>query len=255
MASLKHELRARVSSAQQDKQSEIAFFDRHAAADDYDVFAPEASARLVSEFVRLTALPPHARVVDLGCGSGTFTNLLQQAGYACVGLDISGKLIEVGRRKHADLKLLQGDIEHLPFAPASFDGVLLSGVIHHFPDASRCAAEVSRILRPQGRFMAFDPNRMNPFMWLYRDPASPFYSSVGVTANERPVLARQVAAIFERAGFEVSTHYLSGLAYRYVASARARLLLPVYNVIDAAVFGIPLMKPLRPFVLTVGRKR
>ena len=58
-------------------------------------------------------------------------------------------------------------------------------------------------------------------MWLYRDPASPFYSSLGVTVNERPVLARQVAAVFERAGFEVSSHYLSGLAYRYVASARA----------------------------------
>jgi ubiquinone/menaquinone biosynthesis C-methylase UbiE len=255
MASLKPELRARAPGAQQDKQSEISFFDRHAAAEDYDVFAPEASARLVSEFVRLTALPPHSRVVDLGCGSGTFTNLLRQAGHACVGLDISGKLIEVGRRKHPELELLQGDIERLPFASASFDGVLLSGVIHHFPDASRCAAEVSRILRPQGRFMAFDPNRMNPFMWLYRDRASPFYSSVGVTANERPVLARRVAAIFRQAGFDVSTDYLSGLAYRYVASARARLLLPVYNWLDAAVFGIPLMKPLRPFVLTVGRKR
>jgi SAM-dependent methyltransferase len=255
MASLKNDVRARVSSAQQDKQTEIAFFDRHATADDYDVFAPEASARLISEFVRLTGLPPHSRVVDLGCGSGTFTNLLRRAGYACVGLDISGKLIEVGRRKHPELELLQGDIEHLPFAAGSFDGVLLSGVVHHFPDPSRCAAEVSRILRPQGRFMAFDPNRMNPFMWLYRDPASPFYSSVGVTANERPVLADEVAGVFERAGFDVCTHYLSGLTYRYVASVRARLLLPIYNLIDAAVFGIPLMKPLRQFVLTVGRKR
>jgi hypothetical protein len=103
--------------------------------------------------------------------------------------------------------------------------------------------------------MAFDPNGMNPFMWLYRDPSSPFYSSVGVTANERPVLAHRVAAVFERAGFDVSTHYLSGLAYRYVASARARLLLPIYNLIDAAVFGLPVMERFRPFVLTAGAKR
>ncbi len=244
-----------MSTLQQDKQTEIAFFDRHGAADDYDVFAPGSSARLISEFVRLTALPPQSRVIDLGCGSGTFTSLLQRAGYDCVGLDISGKLIEAGRRKHPALELLQGDIEHLPFATASFDGVLLSGVVHHFPDPSPCAAEVSRILRPQGRFMAFDPNRMNPFMWLYRDPASPFYSSVGVTANERPVLPHRVAAVFERAGFDVTTHYLSGLAYRYVASARARLLLPVYNLIDAAVFGISFMERFRPFVLTVGARR
>jgi hypothetical protein len=111
------------------------------------------------------------------------------------------------------------------------------------------------VLRPQGRFLAFDPNRMNPFMWLYRDPASPFYSSLGVTANERPVLAQEVAAIFARAGFDVSSLFLSGLAYRYVASARARFLLPLYNLIDAAVFGLPFMERLRPFVLTAGVKR
>jgi hypothetical protein len=91
-------------------------------------------------------------------------------------------------------------------------------------------------------------------MWLYRDHASPFYSPVGVTANERPVLAHEVAAVFERAGFDVSSHYLAGLAYRYVASARMRLILPVYNWIDATIFGLPFMKRLRPFVLTAGVK-
>ena len=76
-----------------------------------------------------------------------------------------------------------------------------------------------------------------------------------MTENERPVLAHAVAAVFRRAGFDVSSHFLSGLAYRYVASSRARLLLPIYNWVDAAVFGLGFMRPLRPFVLTVGEKR
>jgi len=95
---------------------------------------------------------------------------------------------------------------------------------------------------------------MNPFMWLYRDRASPFYSPVGVTPNERPVLAREVRTIFARAGFAVTSHYLSGLAYRYVASRRARPVLPIYNFIDSFVFGLPIMERLRPFVLTAGTK-
>src|SRR5215813_12387892 len=234
----------------QDKQKEIAFFDGHAAADDYDVFTPQSSARLIDAFVKLTGLPRSARVIDLGCGSGTFTALL-----ARVGLDISAKLVAVGRRKHPQIEFVAGDIERLPFPAASFDGALLSGVVHHFPDPSPCAAETFRLLRPRGRFLAFDPNRMNPFMWLYRDRASPFYSSVGVTENERPVLAREVAAVFERAGFAVSSHYLSGLAYRYVASRRAQLALPLYNFIDRALFGLPVMEQLRPFVITAGAKR
>ena len=243
-----------IASAQ-DKQKEITFFDAHAAADDYNVFAPAASQRLVDEFVRLSGLPAGARVADLGCGSGTFTTLLASAGYDCIGLDISAKLIAVGRKKYPGIGFVAGDIERLPLPDASVDGVLLSGVVHHFPDPSRCAAEVFRVLRPDGRFVAFDPNRRNPFMWLYRDRASPFYSPLGVTANERPVLAGEVADVFGRAGFKVSSHYLAGLAYRYVASARARRLLPIYNFIDETVFGLAMLERLRPFVLTVGTKR
>ena len=239
---------------QQNKQQEIAFFDGHAAADDYNVFTPEATGRLIDAFVELSGLEPGARVADLGCGSGAFSVLLQRKGYDCVGLDISAKLLAVGSRKHPGIEFVAGDIEHLPFPDASLDGVLLSGVVHHFPDPSRCAAEVCRVLRPQGRFVAFDPNRRNPFMWLYRDHASPFYSPLGVTPNERPVLAGEVAAVFERVGFAVSSHYLAGLSYRYVASPRAQRLLPIYNAIDAAVFGLPFMKRLRPFVLTSGVK-
>jgi hypothetical protein len=43
---------------------------------------------------------------------------------------------------------------------------------------------------------AVDPNRVNPFMWLYRDRASPFYSSIGLAENERPVPAWRVAEMF-----------------------------------------------------------
>ena len=239
----------------QDKQAEISFFDAHAGADEYDVFTPEASARLVDAFVRLSGLSAGARVIDLGSGSGVFTHLLAQRGYQCVGLDISGQLLAVGRRKHPEVPFVQGDIEKLPFKPGSFHGALLSGVVHHFPDPSICAAEVFRILGPGGRFVAFDPNRMNPFMWLYRDHSSPFYSSVGVTPNERPVLARDVARVFQKAGFAVSSHYLAGLAYRYVASSRARLFLPIYNFIDARLFGLSFTERFSPFVLTAGKKQ
>jgi SAM-dependent methyltransferase len=238
----------------QDKQKEIDFFDAHATSGEYDVFTPDANARLIAAFVRLSGLPRAARVADLGCASGVFTELLRQAGYSSIGLDISANLVAIGRRKYPGLELLAGDVENLPLASESFDGVLLSALVHHFPDPTRLAAEVGRVLKTGGRFVAFDPNRMNPFMWLYRDRASPFYSPVGVTENERPVLGRQVAEVFRNEGFSVQIDYLAGLAYRYVASGRARRFLPIYNFIDETVFNLALMKPLRPFVLVCGEK-
>ena len=242
------------TDAAQDKGKEIAFFDAHAESDEYDVFAPQANESLIAAFVRLSGLPAGARVADLGCGSGVFTELLRRRGYQSIGLDISPKLIALGRAKYPGLELIEGDAENLPFESASLDGVLLSGLVHHFPDPRRLASEVGRVLKSDGRFVAFDPNRVNPFMWLYRDRASPFYSSVGVTENERPVLALRVADIFRDEGFRVQTDYLAGLAYRYVASRRTRMLLPVYNFIDNVVFNLAVMRPLRPFVLTSGRK-
>ncbi len=238
----------------QDKNKEIAFFDAHAEHDSYDVFTPQANDRIIAAFVRLSRLPRGARVADLGCGSGVFTELLRRQGFQSVGIDISPKLIELGRRKYPGLELIEGDAENLPFESASLDGVLLSGLVHHFPDPRRLAGEVNRVLKSGGRFVAFDPNRMNPFMWLYRDRSSPFYSPIGVTENERPVLARRIADVFRDEGFRVQSDYLAGLGYRYVASGRARVLLPVYNFIDTTVFNLRFMSPFRPFVLTSGEK-
>ena len=243
-----------VQNSTQDKAQEIAFFDDRGSTGGYDVFAPESSARLIETVVGLGRFQRGARVADLGCGAGVFTELLRQRGCDCIGLDLSPKLVQVARRNYPGVAFVEGDVEHLPFPAESFDGVLLSGIVHHLPDPRRCAAEVFRVLRPGRRFVAFDPNRMNPFMWLYRDRSSPFYSPVGVTANERPVLAKEVAAVFGAAGFTVETEYLSDLRYRYVASSRVRWLLPVYNAIDSVLFRPGFMRPFRAFVLTYGEK-
>jgi ubiquinone/menaquinone biosynthesis C-methylase UbiE len=238
----------------QDKGKEIAFFDSHAEMDSYDVFTPDTSMRLVKACAGLAGFKRGARVADLGCGSGVFTNLLHELGFEPIGLDISPKLIALGRRKYPDVEFLEGDAEHLPFPSASLDGVLLSGLVHHFPDPSRCVAEVFRVLKPGGTFVAFDPNRMNPFMYLYRDRSSPFYSPIGVTENERPVLAHKVAAVFQKSGFQVETDYISNLSYRYLASSKLRWLLPAYNAVDRLLFAPGFMKSMRAFILTYGEK-
>ena len=238
----------------QNKESEVAFFDSHGASKAYDVFTPATNERIIDIVVRLTGLAPGARIADLGCGSGVFTDRLRQRGYQCTGVDLSPKLIRIAREKYPGIEFLEGDIERLPFPDGSFDAVLLAGVLHHLPERAKCAAEIRRILRPGGRFAAFDPNRMNPFMYLYRDRSSPLYSSVGVTENERPVIARELVETFRQAGFNTATEYHSGLKYRYLASGALRWLLPAYNLADTILFSPGFMERYRAFVFTFGEK-
>ena len=79
-------------------------------------------------------------------------------------------------------------------------------------------------------------------MWLYRDRASPFYSPVGATENERPILAGGSP--------RSSATRVSGCRS---TTWRARLL-PIYNFIDGSLYELAIMRLFRPFVLTGGEK-
>lgn len=238
----------------QDKAKERAFFDQFGDASPYDVFSDESNARIVARCVQRGGFAPGGRVLDVGCGSGVFTRILGRHGLKAAGLDLSAGILGAARRREPSIGFVCGDAERLPFGDGSLDGVLLSGLIHHIPDPSQCAREVFRVLRPGGTFSAFDPNRRNPFMYLYRDRSSPLYSSVGVTENERPILEEEARRCFEAAGFEVEVDYLSGLAYRYVESPVARLALPVYNLLDRVLFWPEFMRAWRAFVVLSGVK-
>lgn len=237
---------------EQNKQIEIDFFD--SLQEDYNVFTEEANQKIIQTVMQLLKLRKEDIGADLGCGSGVFSQLLKQKGYEVFGLDLSQKLLLTGKQQSPDLNFVQGDVEFLPFADNSLDFIILSALVHHLPSPQQCAKEVYRVLKPQGRFVAFDPNRLNPFMYLYRDKSSPFYSPKGVTPNERPVIPRQIRQIFKAAGFQARSEMINGLSFRYVASDTAKSILPIYNFIDKYVFHPFWMRPFRAFVFTYGIK-
>jgi len=95
--------------------------------------------------------------------------------------------------RNSNVKFYVCDAEEITVAEDStIDIVVCFGVLHHFVCRDKVLKEIKRILRPSGTLFAFEPNRLNPVMWLYRDPSSPFYSSVGVTPNERPILKKEI---------------------------------------------------------------
>ena len=119
---------------------------------------------LRSRLVLEADILPGMRVLDLGCGTGTLTILIKQSHLMSqvYGLDADPQVLEITRSKAnqagANITLEQGMAYQLPFSDAWFDRVLTSLVFHHLTGKQKQQAliEVSRVLRPGGRFCILD---------------------------------------------------------------------------------------------------
>lgn len=98
---------------------------------------------------------PGSRVLDVACGTGAMTALVHELTQAPVlGVDISPKMIEIAREKYADsawATFVRADFVGMPLAQ-TFDFVLVYNAYPHFDDPAALAAQMARVLRPEGRF-------------------------------------------------------------------------------------------------------
>jgi SAM-dependent methyltransferase len=147
------------------RDREATYWARHARP---FVFYDTAEHDLV---LRLLGGPDLAgrRLLELGCGSGTWTSELARLGARVTALDLDAGLVR--RAADATAAAANGvvaDMQALPFADGSFDAVFGSMVLHHSPDHGRLGREVARVLRPGGRAVFHENSSRNPLLMLAR---------------------------------------------------------------------------------------
>ena len=103
-----------------------------------------------------------ARVLDDGCGIGTYVRKLSEIAAEVYGLDYERERVAEGARRLGRPGLVCGAGERLPFRDAVFDLVLSNEVIEHVQDDREAMAEMARVTRPGGRIVIFCPNRWYP---------------------------------------------------------------------------------------------
>ncbi|MGB7444103.1 MAG: methyltransferase domain-containing protein [Coleofasciculaceae cyanobacterium] len=190
----------------------------------FDLWAPNYDCLLTTVFyqavhkrlLEYVELKEQGNVLDLGCGTGRLLNRLAQKfpHLQGTGLDLSGKMIEQAKQQNQYEERLvyrQGNGESMPFADNQFDAVFNTISFLHYPNPLLVLSEVSRILRPDGRFYLVDYS-FREDLGLSYFPLSPgglrFYSpqqrerlgtEVGLTCLEHQyLLCRVVLTIFAR---------------------------------------------------------
>jgi len=116
---------------------------------------------------------PQTRVLEYGCGSGSAAFDLARLGAEVHGIDIAPGPIEAATRRAASEGVADRtsfhvmNAERLEFAPASFDLVCGTSVLHHL-DVTTGYRQVARVLAPGGRAVFLEPLGHNPAINLYR---------------------------------------------------------------------------------------
>ena len=209
-----------------------AFFDGHAPSYMHNVFTRNTVAE-VAFLVDVLRLPPGARILDLGCGTGRHSVALAQQGYRLVGVDLSRGMLRqaqfAARSAGVAVDWIQADATRFA-APAAFDaaiclcegafGLVGAGEDPAAHDAA-IAGNLARGLRPGARLVltapnglrllgqyeqadvdrgVFDPDTLTERVTMSWDNESGPRQVVVYEHGHRP---EELRALFESAGFAV----------------------------------------------------
>lgn len=107
------------------------------------------------------------KYLDIGCGTGNYTNALQKKGFDFIGIDPSELMLEKAKSKndHIDWRIGSAENTHLP--ENFVNGIIGSLTIHHWTSLKMGFSELNRVLKPNGRIVIFTstPEQMKGY-WL-----------------------------------------------------------------------------------------
>ena len=113
------------------------------------------------------------RVLDLGCGAGSWTGFWLEMGAQVVALDLYVDFVRVAAQRLADVKgrlyPTIGDAGRVPLASRSFDVVTANSLLEHTPHWQSVVEEAARLVAPGGVLMLHTTNRFHPFQTEVRN--------------------------------------------------------------------------------------
>jgi SAM-dependent methyltransferase len=145
-----------------------------AVGDAYEPYVGRWSRKVAAEFVRRLDVPPGARWLDVGCGTGAVTSTVVAgaAPGAVVGVDPSAGFVGYAAASVPAARFAVGDARALPLRDGAVDMVVSGLVLNFVPDPDRALAEMARVTRDAVAVYVWDYAEGMGFMRAFWDAAA-----------------------------------------------------------------------------------
>ncbi|MFH1675619.1 MAG: class I SAM-dependent methyltransferase [bacterium] len=185
-----------------------------------------------------------SKILEIGCGTGYYSNRLAKLGFDVTGIDLSDSAIEIASKKAVEenidsVSFQIMNAESLAFPDKHFDLVFGSGILHHL-DLSVVLPEISRVLAPGGEAVFFEPLGHNPVInaWRKRTPELRTSSEHPLVISDMKIMRKYFDRIETR-----FFHFFSLGAYPFRKSKSFEAILNSLGKIDDCTFSIfPFLK-------------
>jgi SAM-dependent methyltransferase len=125
----------------------------------YESYVGRWSRQVARAFLSWLDLPPGGRWLDIGCGTGSLSEVIVEAVAPAevVGIDPSPDYVAYARERVLDprVRFEIGDADALPVLSARFDAVVAGLVLNFVPNPATAVAEMARAVRPGGMVSAY----------------------------------------------------------------------------------------------------
>ncbi|MFJ4243931.1 class I SAM-dependent methyltransferase [Streptomyces iakyrus] len=131
-------------------------------------------------------------VLDVGCGTGGITRAIARRAGHCVGVDVSGPMIEAARahaeREGVPASFIQADAQEYAFEPGAFDAVVSRFGVMFFNDPVRAFGNLRSTVRDGAglRCVVWRGPEENPFMTTAERAAAPFLPELPARRPDQP---------------------------------------------------------------------
>ena len=109
--------------------------------------------KMAEGLLELLAVQPGEHILDLGCGTGHLTAKIAAKSARVIGLDRSSEMILQARLAYPAIRFEVADATKTKLKE-SFDAVFSNATLHWIKEPERVLSEISRLLKPGGRFVA-----------------------------------------------------------------------------------------------------